>query len=94
MYNDLASSYNDGVSSYVMKVSRNGQVSIPAAARRRWDTDLMIVVDLGDRVVISPAPEGGRAALRGKYAGVGPTTDEMRARAKAEDAEREDRAAG
>ncbi len=73
-----------------MKVSRNGQVSIPAAARKRWDTDQMIVVDLGDRVVIRPVPADGRASLRGKYAGRGPSTDETRAQARAEEAERED----
>lgn len=72
-----------------MKLSRNGQVSIPAAARKRWDTDQMIVVDLGDRVVIRPMPADGRASLRGKYAGRGPTTDEMRAQARVEEAERE-----
>ena len=38
--------------SYVMKVSANGQVSIPAETRSRWNTDHVVVVDLGDRVVL------------------------------------------
>jgi bifunctional DNA-binding transcriptional regulator/antitoxin component of YhaV-PrlF toxin-antitoxin module len=53
----------------VMKVSRNGQVSIPAAARARWATDRVVVVDLGDHVVMRPAAAEPTAALEGKYAG-------------------------
>ena len=38
---------------YVMKVSSNGQVSIPAEVRARWQTDRVVVADLGDRVVVA-----------------------------------------
>jgi bifunctional DNA-binding transcriptional regulator/antitoxin component of YhaV-PrlF toxin-antitoxin module len=31
----------------VMTVARNGQVSIPAAARARWNAREVVVVDLG-----------------------------------------------
>ena len=41
---------------YVMKVSANGQVSIPAETRARWMADRVVVVDLGDRVVLRPLP--------------------------------------
>lgn len=75
--------------SYVMKVSRNGQVSIPADARARWGADRVIVVDLGDRVVMRPVSPGGADALVGKYAGDGPTTDALRTRARADDRRRE-----
>ena len=78
--------------SYVMKVSANGQVSIPAAARARWKADQMLVLDLGDRVVMRPyQPDRDAAidALYGKYAGRGPSTDEARREARAEDADRE-----
>jgi bifunctional DNA-binding transcriptional regulator/antitoxin component of YhaV-PrlF toxin-antitoxin module len=37
-----------------MKVSSNGQVSIPAEARARWNADRVVVVDLGDRAVLRP----------------------------------------
>ncbi len=40
--------------SYAMKVSSNGQVSIPAEARARWNADRVVVVDLGDRAVLRP----------------------------------------
>lgn len=77
------------VDSYVMKVSSNGQVSIPAEARARWKADRVIVVDMGDRVVMRPLPPDPVGALMGKYAGRGPSSDELRREARAEDADRE-----
>lgn len=65
-------------SSYVMKVSSNGQVSIPAEARARWRANRVVVVDLGDRVVVRPMPEDPVTSAVGKYRGRGPTTDEAR----------------
>jgi bifunctional DNA-binding transcriptional regulator/antitoxin component of YhaV-PrlF toxin-antitoxin module len=60
---------------HLMTMSRNGQVSIPAQTRARWGTRKVIVVDLGDRVVMRPAPDGDPIeALQGKYAGRGPDT--------------------
>lgn len=74
-----------------MKVSSNGQVSIPAETRARWQTERVIVVDLGDRIVMRPYPEDPVGSLVGKYAGRGPSTDEARRKERL-DAERiEDR---
>lgn len=72
-----------------MTISSNGQVSIPAAARARWGTRKVFVVDLGDRVVMRPASdnEDDAAHLQGKYATPGPdTTTARRAARRAEDA--------
>ena len=77
--------------SYVMKVSRNGQVSIPAEARARWGAERVVVVDLGDRVVLRPVSPGGIDELVGKYAGTGPTTDAQRAAERRDEARREGR---
>jgi bifunctional DNA-binding transcriptional regulator/antitoxin component of YhaV-PrlF toxin-antitoxin module len=77
--------------SYVMKISRNGQVSIPADARTRWGTDLVVVVDLGDRVVMRPLPEDPIGSLRGKYRGQGPDTAAMRQQQREADAADETR---
>jgi AbrB family looped-hinge helix DNA binding protein len=63
---------------HVMTVSRNGQVSIPASARARWNTRRVLVVDLGDRVVMRPAPPEPIAELKGKYRGRGPSADDAR----------------
>ncbi|PQM49056.1 hypothetical protein C1Y40_00723 [Mycobacterium talmoniae] len=70
--------------SYVMKVSRNGQVSIPAGARARWQTDRVVVVDLGDRLVMRPLPEDPVGDLIGKYPRR-PSTNEARRHARADD---------
>lgn len=71
--------------SYVMKVSGNGQVSIPASARARWNADRVVVVDLGDRVVVRPLSDEPVKALRAKYAGRGPDTDAARRTARADE---------
>lgn len=69
-----------------MTISRNGQVSIPAETRARWQTRKVIVVDLGDRVVMRPAPErAGVAELQGKYADRGPDTSTARKSARRAD---------
>jgi AbrB family looped-hinge helix DNA binding protein len=73
---------------HVMTVSRNGQVSIPAETRARWNTRQVLVVDLGDRVVMRPVSDHPLEQLRGKYAGRGPHTDRARQAARREDAER------
>jgi bifunctional DNA-binding transcriptional regulator/antitoxin component of YhaV-PrlF toxin-antitoxin module len=77
--------------SYVMTVSQNGQVSIPADARSRWKARRVVVVDLGDRVVVRPLPDDGVEELEGKYRGRGPTTDEARRIARQEEAGRTSR---
>lgn len=75
--------------SHVMTVSRNGQVSIPAEARARWNTRQVVVVDLGDRVVMRPVAPDAVAELEGKYRGRGPRTDTARRQARRDDAARE-----
>jgi bifunctional DNA-binding transcriptional regulator/antitoxin component of YhaV-PrlF toxin-antitoxin module len=68
--------------SHVMKVSSNGQVSIPAETRSRWHADRVIVVDLGDRIVMRPLPLDAVGSLVGKYAEVGPSSDDARRAAR------------
>jgi bifunctional DNA-binding transcriptional regulator/antitoxin component of YhaV-PrlF toxin-antitoxin module len=73
-----------------LAISRGGQVSVPAAIRKRWGTRTVLAEDLGDKLVLRPAPDDPIAAVRGIFAGAmggGPTTDELRAGARAEDAE-------
>ena len=76
-YNAACISYNGAMTAaeHLMTISQNGQVSIPAETRARWHTRKVIVVDLGDRVVMRPAPDQDAiAALKGKYADRGPDT--------------------
>lgn len=81
--------------SSTMKVSRNGQVSLPADVRRRWGTDLVLVLDLGTHVVMRPVSadreENIRSVLGRFRSPDGPSSDDMRRQAREEDAEIEDR---
>jgi bifunctional DNA-binding transcriptional regulator/antitoxin component of YhaV-PrlF toxin-antitoxin module len=52
-----------------LKVTRGGQISVPAEIRRRWGTSTFALEDLGDRVVLTPAPDDPIAAARGALAG-------------------------
>ncbi|MEI7860840.1 MAG: AbrB/MazE/SpoVT family DNA-binding domain-containing protein [Acidimicrobiales bacterium] len=75
-------------SAYVMKISTNGQISIPAAVRARWGAERVVAVDLGDRVVIRPIGPDPIGGLRAKYRGRGPTTARARADQRREDVDR------
>ncbi|MEW6155628.1 MAG: AbrB/MazE/SpoVT family DNA-binding domain-containing protein [Actinomycetota bacterium] len=73
---------------YVMTVSQNGQVSIPAEARARWNTRRVVVVDLGNRVVMRPLGDEPIRELEGKYKRRGPSSDRARSQARADDSAR------
>lgn len=68
-----------------MKVSSNGQVSIPAATRARWNAKRVVVVDLGDRILMRPMPDDPVGELRGKDRGRGPNSDELRRESRREE---------
>lgn len=71
------------------RISRGGQVTIPADVRRRWSTTRVTLEDLGDRLVIHPAPDDPVAGLRGAFADPSPPgSAELRKAARAEDADR------
>lgn len=71
-----------------VKVSQNGQVSIPAVVRRRWGTKEVIILDKGDRLIVRPVLPLDE--LVGRYEDApGPTTDELRAMDREEEARRE-----
>jgi hypothetical protein len=67
-------------------------VSVPADVRKRWGARAVLAEDLGDELVLRPAPDDPVAAVRGIFAGevnTGPTIDKARARGRAEEAELE-----
>ncbi|MGQ0466175.1 MAG: AbrB/MazE/SpoVT family DNA-binding domain-containing protein [Sporichthyaceae bacterium] len=77
--------------SYVMTVSGNGQVSIPAETRSRWKARRVVVVDMGDRIVMRPMPEDPVGELVGKYATRGVDSATARRRSRRDEATRESR---
>lgn len=75
-----------------VKVSRGGQISVPAAVRHRWRTSTVTVEDRGDELVIRPAADDPIAAAAGAFAGRMPySSEELRRLARDEDQEIEDR---
>lgn len=52
-----------------MKISKGGQVSIPAPIRKRWGTTTVTLDDQGDQIVLKPAPDDPIAAAAGALAG-------------------------
>jgi AbrB family looped-hinge helix DNA binding protein len=74
------------------KVTRGGQISIPSTIRRRWGTSTLTLEDLGDRIVLTPAPDDPIAAARGALAGeLSMSSEQLRARARDAEANAERR---
>jgi bifunctional DNA-binding transcriptional regulator/antitoxin component of YhaV-PrlF toxin-antitoxin module len=51
-----------------MRISKGGQISIPAHIRHRWGTSTVALEDCGDRIVLQPAPDDPIAAAEGALA--------------------------
>jgi AbrB family looped-hinge helix DNA binding protein len=79
-----------------MKISKGGQISIPAAIRHRWGTSTVVLDDQGERLVIEPAPDDPVAAAEGALTAEFGAIDVVRLRRAARDDERAagDRRAG
>jgi bifunctional DNA-binding transcriptional regulator/antitoxin component of YhaV-PrlF toxin-antitoxin module len=77
-----------------LRISKGGQVSIPAEVRHRWDTHTVIAEDEGDRLVLRPVPDDPIAAARGWLRDLTMTSDEMREQARREEQEIERRKYG
>ena len=67
------------------KVTRNGQMSLPAELRHRWGAGSVLVIDRGDYAIVRPIPPDNVTALRGAHAGPGPSSDQTRALDRADD---------
>lgn len=68
------------------RITRGGQISIPAAVRRRWATDNILIEDSGDALVVRPLPADPIGAAIGSLPlPAGLTADELRSQARAED---------
>src|SRR5205085_1739182 len=71
----------------IIRISRGGQVSVPAQIRHRWGTSRVALEDLGDRIVLRPAADDPIASARGALAGeLSWTSEQMRARARKDEA--------
>jgi bifunctional DNA-binding transcriptional regulator/antitoxin component of YhaV-PrlF toxin-antitoxin module len=74
------------------KITRGGQVSIPAGIRHRWKTTAVTLEDFDDHVVLRPAIADPIAAARGALAGeVKTSSADLRARARQDERAAEQR---
>jgi len=76
------------------RISRGGQVTVPAPVRHRWGTERIVLEDHGDHLVVRPLGDPiagfvGFAATAGA-----PSADELRARSRREEAAAERRREG
>lgn len=69
------------------KVTRNGQVSLPAELRHRWAAGSVLVIDRGDYAIVRPIPDDTIATVLGSHAGPGPTSEQARAAERESEAE-------
>jgi bifunctional DNA-binding transcriptional regulator/antitoxin component of YhaV-PrlF toxin-antitoxin module len=68
------------------RITAGGQLSIPAAIRRRWGTSRVALEDQGDALVVRPVPEDVLTALRGSLKDqIRVSTNELRRRARADE---------
>lgn len=74
----------------IAKVTSSGQISLPAAVRRRWRTARVAVDDEGDRVTVRPLPDDPVSAACGSLRRRG-SSEAIRARERRLAATREAR---
>lgn len=63
---------------YRLKITAAGQMSIPAALRKRWNVDEVLVIDKGDYALVRPAPADAAEELRGSLPTDGQPSEQMR----------------
>ena len=93
-YNDRSRAYYGGMVSVKAKVTRNGQVSLPAELRHRWGAGSVLVIDRGDYAIVRPIPSDTVATLHGSHAGPGPTSDRARVTGRESEADVRSRKGG
>jgi bifunctional DNA-binding transcriptional regulator/antitoxin component of YhaV-PrlF toxin-antitoxin module len=69
------------------KVTRNGQISLPAELRHRWKSGSVLVIDRGSYAIVRPIPGDAVTELQGAHAGPGPTSEQARTAERARDEE-------
>lgn len=77
-----------------MKLTDGGQISVPAAVRRRWGTQRVKITDAGDHLVVEPEPTNRFAALRGRIGPLDVDGDTLLRRMRDDEQHAEDRKLG
>jgi bifunctional DNA-binding transcriptional regulator/antitoxin component of YhaV-PrlF toxin-antitoxin module len=77
-----------------MKISKGGQLSVPAAIRGRWQTNTVVIDDRGDYLVVRPVADDPVEATFGIFAddfADAPAADQMIRELRDEDIAASDR---
>ncbi len=72
-------------------ITKGGQISVPAAIRKRWGTRPLLIEDHGDRMIVRPADGDPITALRGILKGKILPSDELRRIAREDEFQAEER---
>jgi bifunctional DNA-binding transcriptional regulator/antitoxin component of YhaV-PrlF toxin-antitoxin module len=76
----------------IAKISKGGQIQVPAEVRRRWGTDRVMIEDNGAGIWIEPLPDDPIGAAMGSLKGkVRMTSDEARRQFREEERQAEER---
>jgi AbrB family looped-hinge helix DNA binding protein len=78
----------------VAKVTTSGQISLPAAVRKRWGTAQVVIEDEGDRIMVRPLPDDPIAAACGSLKRRGPATESIRRKERHAESDKDRRRAG
>lgn len=78
--------YFQHMKTHRLKVTASGQISLPAALRKRWAASEVVIIDEGDHALIAPMPADLVDSLQGFVPSGGPSIEESRQRERAEDA--------
>jgi bifunctional DNA-binding transcriptional regulator/antitoxin component of YhaV-PrlF toxin-antitoxin module len=80
---DHMQAHSVGYEAAIVRVTSNGSISLPATIRRRWGVGRVAVIDRGDLAVVRAVPDDPITYFRGRFAGPGPNTDQLRERERA-----------
>lgn len=79
----------------LQKISKGGQLSVPAPVRKRWGTTSVLVEDHGDALVVRPTSDDPIEAAYGAFVPPGgPTTAQVRRDEREDEAKIEKRRSG
>jgi bifunctional DNA-binding transcriptional regulator/antitoxin component of YhaV-PrlF toxin-antitoxin module len=75
----------------MVRISRGGQVTVPATVRHRWETERLALEDHGGYLLLRPLADPIDGFVGFAAGGGGPASEEMRAQSRAEEAAAEAR---
>lgn len=76
------------------RISRGGQITVPAPVRRRWETERVALEDHGEYLLLRPLADPIDGFVGFAARGDAPTSEKMRAQSRTEETAAETRRRG